>query len=214
MQEVSDVLKTAGFSHVKSITQLEGQMFCKDLHCLDLLVFPTCAKRELHKTNLLKDCRLVIQVHTHLHYKHTTLGNVLIFVCAIGIYLVSVISPIPCPFTCTSTQTVLTKVFVIMVQWSKLALQLCEHWALRCTHFLPSLLTYKFINELWNVWKLGEAKSLILLWISDGQRVNEPFLVAFFSVNQVNWFINMRWDNVILTVCAWVKLIAKYFNFV
>ncbi|XP_060757202.1 putative methyltransferase NSUN7 isoform X2 [Neoarius graeffei] len=61
MQEVCEVLKAAGFSHVKSITQLEGQTFCEDLHCLDLLVFPTCAKRELHKTNLLKDCRLVIQ---------------------------------------------------------------------------------------------------------------------------------------------------------
>ncbi|KAK3552864.1 hypothetical protein QTP86_024271 [Hemibagrus guttatus] len=61
MQEVCDVLKSAGFSHVKSITQLEGQTFCEDIQCLDLLVFPMCAKRELHKTNLLKDCRLVIQ---------------------------------------------------------------------------------------------------------------------------------------------------------
>ncbi|XP_017339057.1 putative methyltransferase NSUN7 isoform X1 [Ictalurus punctatus] len=61
MQDVCEVLKAAGFSHVKSITQLEGQTFCEDLHCLDLLVFPTCAKRELHKTNLLKDRRLVIQ---------------------------------------------------------------------------------------------------------------------------------------------------------
>ncbi|XP_058268129.1 putative methyltransferase NSUN7 isoform X1 [Hemibagrus wyckioides] len=60
-QEVCEVLKSAGFSHVKSITQLEGKTFCEDIQCLDLLVFPTCAKRELHKTNLLKDCRLVIQ---------------------------------------------------------------------------------------------------------------------------------------------------------
>ncbi|MCJ8739600.1 hypothetical protein PDJAM_G00049040 [Pangasius djambal] len=61
MQEVCEVLKTAGFSHVKSITQLEGQTFSEDLHCLDLLVFPMCAKRELQKTNLLKDYKLVIQ---------------------------------------------------------------------------------------------------------------------------------------------------------
>ncbi|XP_047656809.1 putative methyltransferase NSUN7 isoform X2 [Tachysurus fulvidraco] len=61
MQEVCEVLKSAGFSHVKSITQLEGQTFCQDIQFLDLLVFPTCVKRELHKTNLLKDYRLVIQ---------------------------------------------------------------------------------------------------------------------------------------------------------
>lgn len=92
MQDVCEALKAAGFSHVKSITQLEGQTFCEDLHCLDLLVFPTCAKRELHKTNLLKDRRLVIQVHRPLHYKHMTLSNALISLCALGLYQVSIMA--------------------------------------------------------------------------------------------------------------------------
>ncbi|XP_046722049.1 putative methyltransferase NSUN7 isoform X3 [Silurus meridionalis] len=60
-QEVCEVLKSACFSRVNSVAQLEGRTFCEDLHCLDLLVFPTGAKQELDKTNLLKDRKLVIQ---------------------------------------------------------------------------------------------------------------------------------------------------------
>ncbi|KAF5891914.1 putative methyltransferase NSUN7 isoform X1, partial [Clarias magur] len=61
MHEVCDVLKADGFSHVKSIAQLEGQAFCEDIHCLDLLVFPSHVKRVLHKLNLLNECRIIVQ---------------------------------------------------------------------------------------------------------------------------------------------------------
>ncbi|XP_067239951.1 putative methyltransferase NSUN7 [Chanodichthys erythropterus] len=60
-EEVSEVLRTSGFSCVKSIGQLEGRTFCRDAHCHDLLVFPNIVKRDLTDTRLLSDHRLVIQ---------------------------------------------------------------------------------------------------------------------------------------------------------
>ncbi|XP_071373429.1 putative methyltransferase NSUN7 [Centroberyx affinis] len=61
LDEVQCVLKGAGFSQVKSIGQLEGQTFCQDPHCGDILVFPAQLKAELYHTKLLSDHRLIIQ---------------------------------------------------------------------------------------------------------------------------------------------------------
>ncbi|XP_026135238.1 putative methyltransferase NSUN7 [Carassius auratus] len=61
LEEVSDVLHTSGFSCVKSVGQLEGQTFCKDLHCRDLLVFHSSVKNDLSNSRLLSDGRLIIQ---------------------------------------------------------------------------------------------------------------------------------------------------------
>lgn len=62
LEEVQHVLKEAGFSQVESVDQLEDRTFCQDPHCEDTLVFPTQAKTELRKTNLLSEHKLVIQV--------------------------------------------------------------------------------------------------------------------------------------------------------
>lgn len=47
---------------VKSIGELEGQTFCQDSHCWDLLVFPALLKAQLYSTRLLSDYKLIIQV--------------------------------------------------------------------------------------------------------------------------------------------------------
>ncbi|XP_068570814.1 putative methyltransferase NSUN7 isoform X2 [Cebidichthys violaceus] len=61
VDEVQSVLKSAGFSQVKSIGELEGQTFCQDPHCGDILVFPAQLKAQLYTTKLLSDHTLVIQ---------------------------------------------------------------------------------------------------------------------------------------------------------
>ncbi|XP_034400085.1 putative methyltransferase NSUN7 [Cyclopterus lumpus] len=61
VDEVQSVLKSAGFSQVKSIGQLEGQTFCQDSHCGDILVFPAQLKAQLYTTRLLRDHTLIIQ---------------------------------------------------------------------------------------------------------------------------------------------------------
>uniref|UniRef100_A0A672QGL2 NOL1/NOP2/NSUN 5/7 ferredoxin-like domain-containing protein n=1 Tax=Sinocyclocheilus grahami TaxID=75366 RepID=A0A672QGL2_SINGR len=61
LEEVSEVLHTSGFSCVKSVGQLKGQTFCKDLHCHDLLAFPSSVKNDLTNSRLLSDSRLIIQ---------------------------------------------------------------------------------------------------------------------------------------------------------
>ncbi|KAM7389730.1 hypothetical protein PAMP_023690 [Pampus punctatissimus] len=61
LDEVQRVLKSVGISQVKSIGQLEGQTFCQDPHCGDILVFPARLKAVLHSTKLLSDHKLIIQ---------------------------------------------------------------------------------------------------------------------------------------------------------
>uniref|UniRef100_A0A3Q1GQF3 NOP2/Sun RNA methyltransferase family member 7 n=1 Tax=Acanthochromis polyacanthus TaxID=80966 RepID=A0A3Q1GQF3_9TELE len=61
LDEVQSVLKSGGFSQVKSIGQLEGQTFCQDPHCGDSLVFPAQLKAQLYSTKLLRDHKLIIQ---------------------------------------------------------------------------------------------------------------------------------------------------------
>ncbi|KAM7417694.1 hypothetical protein PAMA_017374 [Pampus argenteus] len=61
LDEVQRVLKSVGILQVKSIGQLEGQTFCQDPHCGDILVFPARLKAVLHSTKLLSDHKLIIQ---------------------------------------------------------------------------------------------------------------------------------------------------------
>lgn len=56
------MLKTAGFVQVESIGQLEGQTFCQDPHCGDVLVFPAQLRAQLYSTQLLSNHKLIIQV--------------------------------------------------------------------------------------------------------------------------------------------------------
>ncbi|XP_017282589.1 putative methyltransferase NSUN7 [Kryptolebias marmoratus] len=59
--EVQSVLRSAGFSQVQSIGQLEGPTFCQDPHCGDTLVFPAQLKAQLYTTKLLCDHKLILQ---------------------------------------------------------------------------------------------------------------------------------------------------------
>ncbi|XP_008291378.1 putative methyltransferase NSUN7 [Stegastes partitus] len=61
LDEVQSVLKSAGLLQAKSIGQLEGQTFCQDPHCGDILVFPTQLKAQLYSTGLLSDHKLILQ---------------------------------------------------------------------------------------------------------------------------------------------------------
>ncbi|XP_041653838.1 putative methyltransferase NSUN7 [Cheilinus undulatus] len=61
LSEAQSVLKTAGFTQVESIGQLEGQTFCQDPHCGDVLVFPAQLKAQLYSTELLSNHKLIIQ---------------------------------------------------------------------------------------------------------------------------------------------------------
>ncbi|XP_034545856.1 putative methyltransferase NSUN7 [Notolabrus celidotus] len=61
LNEVQSVLKTAGFSQVESIGQLEGRTFCQDPHCGDVLVFPAQLRAQLYSTELLSNHKLIIQ---------------------------------------------------------------------------------------------------------------------------------------------------------
>lgn len=62
LEEVQRELRSAGFSEVKSIGQLDGQTFCLDPHCGDVLVLPAQLKAQLCSSKLLSDHKLIIQV--------------------------------------------------------------------------------------------------------------------------------------------------------
>ncbi|XP_068182566.1 putative methyltransferase NSUN7 [Antennarius striatus] len=59
LDEVYCVLKSAGFSVVELIEQLEGRTFCRDPHCVDMLVLPAQLKKL--PTQLLSSHKLIIQ---------------------------------------------------------------------------------------------------------------------------------------------------------
>ncbi|XP_061786172.1 putative methyltransferase NSUN7 [Nerophis lumbriciformis] len=61
LDQVQSVLKGAGLSQVGSVEQLEGQTFCQDPHCDDVLVFPAWVKATLESTKLLQDHKLILQ---------------------------------------------------------------------------------------------------------------------------------------------------------
>nr|XP_057919925.1 putative methyltransferase NSUN7 [Doryrhamphus excisus] len=59
--EVKSVLNGAGVSRVASMEQLEGQTFCRDPHCDDVLVFPAWMKATLDSTKMLHEHKLILQ---------------------------------------------------------------------------------------------------------------------------------------------------------
>ncbi|XP_062380273.1 putative methyltransferase NSUN7 [Sardina pilchardus] len=61
LSEVLDALKREGFAQVKSPGQLDGQTFCQDPHCQDLLAFPPQQKAGPHRTKLLGQHKLIAQ---------------------------------------------------------------------------------------------------------------------------------------------------------
>ncbi|XP_049609094.1 putative methyltransferase NSUN7 [Syngnathus scovelli] len=61
LDEVQSVLMRAGLSQMNSVRQLEGQTFCQDPDCEDLLVFPARTKARLDSTTLLHNRKLIIQ---------------------------------------------------------------------------------------------------------------------------------------------------------
>ncbi|KAG5263593.1 hypothetical protein AALO_G00266500 [Alosa alosa] len=61
LSKVLDVLMREGFAQVKSSRQLDGQTFCQDPHCQDLLAFPPQQKAELYRTKLLGQYKLIAQ---------------------------------------------------------------------------------------------------------------------------------------------------------
>lgn len=64
IENVCEILRTAGFTQVVSHTQLMGNVFCEDTHCSNVLVFPRCVEKRLEKTKLVTEHILIIQV-TH-----------------------------------------------------------------------------------------------------------------------------------------------------
>ncbi|KAJ8382667.1 hypothetical protein SKAU_G00034450 [Synaphobranchus kaupii] len=61
LEGVKDALASDGFSEVESVLQLQEPAFCLDTHCEDLLVFAAHHKEQLSETELVKDCKLVIE---------------------------------------------------------------------------------------------------------------------------------------------------------
>ncbi|XP_051983582.1 putative methyltransferase NSUN7 [Xyrauchen texanus] len=61
IENVREILRTAGFAQVDSNTHLAGQVFCKDAHCSNVLLFPRRVLKRLEKTKLLTEHTLIIQ---------------------------------------------------------------------------------------------------------------------------------------------------------
>ncbi|XP_057705652.1 putative methyltransferase NSUN7 [Corythoichthys intestinalis] len=61
LDEVQSALTSLGLSRVNSVRQLEGQTFCQDPHCEDVLVFPARMKAKLDGTELLSERKLIVQ---------------------------------------------------------------------------------------------------------------------------------------------------------
>lgn len=62
---------------MKWIGQLEGQSFCQDPHCGDILVFPAQLKAQLNSTKLLSDHKLIIQVQATQREEFSDKGSLL-----------------------------------------------------------------------------------------------------------------------------------------
>ncbi|KAM6953320.1 putative methyltransferase NSUN7 [Aplochiton taeniatus] len=61
LDEVRGVLRRAGLSQVRGLGQLTGQVFCRDPHCEDTLVFPAPLREQLERTKLLRQHKLIMQ---------------------------------------------------------------------------------------------------------------------------------------------------------
>lgn len=62
IENVCETLKTSGFTQVNSHTPLVGNVFCKDKHCSNVLLFPRQLSNQLEKINLVTEHTLIIQV--------------------------------------------------------------------------------------------------------------------------------------------------------
>ncbi|XP_056316381.1 putative methyltransferase NSUN7 [Danio aesculapii] len=60
-ETVCESLRTAGFNQVDSHTHIMGNVFCKDKHCSNVLLFPRRLGKQLEKTELMKEHTLIIQ---------------------------------------------------------------------------------------------------------------------------------------------------------
>ncbi|NXC38807.1 NSUN5 methyltransferase, partial [Penelope pileata] len=60
-EDVFDDLENKGFTKVKSASDLTGYTYCMDQHCHDVLFFPSSLKDELLNSDLLADCKLLLQ---------------------------------------------------------------------------------------------------------------------------------------------------------
>ncbi|XP_073698757.1 putative methyltransferase NSUN7 [Garra rufa] len=61
IEDVCETLRTSGFAQVDSHTHLVGNVFCKDKHCSNVLLFPRRLSKQLEKTKLVTDHTLIIQ---------------------------------------------------------------------------------------------------------------------------------------------------------
>lgn len=62
-EEVCHSLKGKGYNKVKSILHIDDKVFAVDLHCYDVLIFPSHLKSDLLNTDLFKDYKLIFQVN-------------------------------------------------------------------------------------------------------------------------------------------------------
>ncbi|KAI4905734.1 hypothetical protein NFI96_012687 [Prochilodus magdalenae] len=61
VEEVCETLRAASFVQVEPRNHLEGDAFCTDMHCPDVLLFSQQAQQKLDETLLLTDHSLIIQ---------------------------------------------------------------------------------------------------------------------------------------------------------
>ncbi|XP_026059780.1 putative methyltransferase NSUN7 [Carassius auratus] len=61
IENVCETLETSGFTQVDSHTPLVGNVFCKDKHCSNVMLFPRRLSKQLEKTNLVSEHTLIIQ---------------------------------------------------------------------------------------------------------------------------------------------------------
>ncbi|XP_077060689.1 putative methyltransferase NSUN7 [Siphateles boraxobius] len=61
IENVCETLKTSGFTQVDSHMQLVGNVFCKDKHCSNVLLFPRRLTKQLEITKLVTEHLLIIQ---------------------------------------------------------------------------------------------------------------------------------------------------------
>lgn len=69
IEDMCETLRTSGFTQVDSHINLVGNVFCKDKHCSNVLLFPRRLRKQLEKTKLVTEHTLIIQViKTNKHH--------------------------------------------------------------------------------------------------------------------------------------------------
>uniref|UniRef100_A0A4W3IBV7 NOP2/Sun RNA methyltransferase family member 7 n=1 Tax=Callorhinchus milii TaxID=7868 RepID=A0A4W3IBV7_CALMI len=71
LEDVMNILELEGFPKVKSVSEFQGQSFCQDRHCQDLLLFPSQIKCMLYDLQLFTSYKLVIQDKTRSLAPHS-----------------------------------------------------------------------------------------------------------------------------------------------